>query len=33
MEYKNGDRYEGQWLNGKRHGTGVIAYAEAGSFA
>lgn len=26
--YPNGDRYEGQWLNGKKHGQGTMTYAN-----
>ena len=25
--YSNGDRYEGEWRDDKRHGKGVVTYA------
>jgi hypothetical protein len=28
MLYRNGDKYEGEWVNGKRHGIGNITFAE-----
>ena len=29
--YRNGDRYEGQWVNSRRHGQGKI-YHKYGSY-
>ena len=31
FEYQNGDLYDGQWLDGERHGRGTMTYAEDGS--
>jgi hypothetical protein len=28
MEYANGDRYEGAWQQGQRHGKGVYEYSN-----
>ena len=28
MTYKNGDVYEGEWKNGKKHGYGIITYSN-----
>jgi len=27
-----GDRYEGQWMNNKRHGRGILFYADGKKF-
>ena len=31
--YANGDRYEGRWKNGKRHGYGVLNYKNGDRYA
>lgn len=31
MDYANGDVYEGEWVNGKRHGKGVLFYQKDGN--
>mgnify|MGYP001131685251 CR=1 FL=1 len=28
LSYADGDRYEGEWKNGKMHGKGVYVYAN-----
>jgi hypothetical protein len=28
MIYRNGDKYEGEWMDGKRHGSGNSTYAQ-----
>jgi hypothetical protein len=28
VKLDNGDAYEGEWLNGKRHGRGIYTYAD-----
>jgi hypothetical protein len=33
MWHTNGDRYEGQWKDGKRHGQGTYFYASGGQKA
>lgn len=30
--YKNGDRYEGEWVNGLRHGKGIVRFEEGGYY-
>jgi hypothetical protein len=30
MTYENGDIYEGEWLNDKRHGTGKMRLSSNG---
>uniref|UniRef100_K3X194 Uncharacterized protein n=1 Tax=Globisporangium ultimum (strain ATCC 200006 / CBS 805.95 / DAOM BR144) TaxID=431595 RepID=K3X194_GLOUD len=32
LKYSNGDIYDGEWLNGKRHGKGMLKFAEGGSY-
>jgi len=32
MHYKNGDMYEGEWLNDKRHGYGVFNIKDRGVY-
>ncbi len=32
MIYRNGDKYEGEWLAGSRHGTGNLTFAENDEF-
>lgn len=32
VELKNGDVYEGEWLDGRRHGTGVYRWRFGGSY-
>jgi len=32
MFYKNGDIYEGQWLNDKRHGKGSFIFEDGTSY-
>jgi len=32
MKYVNGDEYEGNWLNGKPNGDGVMKYKKNNSF-
>jgi len=27
ISYSNGDRYEGDWKDDKRHGRGIVTYA------
>ena len=29
MRYSNGERYEGEWLHGKKHGKGVFKQGNA----
>ncbi|KAF1327879.1 Radial spoke protein 1, partial [Globisporangium splendens] len=31
LKCSNGDIYDGEWLNGKRHGKGTLKFAEGGS--
>ncbi len=28
MEYENGDKYDGEWKDGKHHGLGTMTYAD-----
>ena len=28
MVYRNGDKYEGEWINGKREGNGNITFSK-----
>jgi len=28
MEYYNGDKYDGEWEKGKKHGTGTYTYSD-----
>ena len=28
MEYANGDKYIGEWINNNRHGDGTIEYSN-----
>jgi hypothetical protein len=30
--YDNGDRYEGEWKNGERHGKGTMDYADGNKY-
>ncbi len=30
--YDNGDRYEGEWKNGKKHGKGTMDYANGNKY-
>ncbi len=30
--YPNGERYEGNWVYGKRHGFGTYFYLDSGAF-
>jgi hypothetical protein len=30
VRFENGNAYEGEWLNGKRHGRGIMTYANGG---
>lgn len=32
MFFKNGDRYDGHWLNGEFHGKGKLVMANGDSF-
>ncbi len=32
MNYKNGDKYVGEWKNDKCHGHGVKAYADGDKY-
>jgi hypothetical protein len=30
MQYPSGNWYEGEWMNGKRHGKGLMVWADRG---
>ena len=30
--YHNGDKYDGDWLDGKRHGRGILTYASGSEY-
>ena len=32
MTWANGDRYEGQWLDGNRHGKGTYVWSSGGRY-
>ena len=32
MIYKNGDKYDGDWVNGKREGKGIMTYSNGGKY-
>lgn len=32
LKYSNGDIYDGEWLNGKRHGKGTLKFADGGGY-
>lgn len=32
MRFSSGDVYEGEWVNGKRHGKGMLTFAKGGSY-
>lgn len=32
MEYIGGDKYDGEWLNGQRHGNGTMFYASGDTY-
>ena len=32
FKYANGDMYEGEWLDGRRHGTGVYTWASGDEY-
>ncbi|DAZ99333.1 TPA: hypothetical protein N0F65_005184 [Lagenidium giganteum] len=33
LKFSNGDIYDGEWVNGKRHGQGVLKFANGSSYA
>lgn len=32
MTYSNGDKYEGSWVNGKKHGFGIYIYSDKSKY-